>query len=291
MHAVKFLQRCQKDYGQIFTIRLLNQYLTIVADPHSYEAMTKEKNFDFDPIQKQVNWNVFSFVLKEPRKMIKDTGRTVRGQYMTKAMRSFAGNLEMTCQQMCGDNNNGCGDPTWQTTGLRNFCSNTMFDAIFHTVFGRSLTGPFSPQNVYKNFETYHKFFNYLWLGVPKSILPNATSALQNLLCQPSATELINREDCSDYIKQAVEYMVSQGQTQGEIMGHNLVYLHVNYNTFRLAFWAISNLLEDKQAFQALKDELENAKEERLNACTNTAEFTSREVEDLPILGRFITLN
>ena len=46
-------------------------------DPHSVEALSKERNFDFDPIQKQVNWNVFSFSLVEPKKMIKDSGRTV----------------------------------------------------------------------------------------------------------------------------------------------------------------------------------------------------------------------
>jgi len=52
--AVAFLHRAHRQYGDVFTIRLVNQYLTIVMDPHSYEAVSREKNFDFDPIQKQV---------------------------------------------------------------------------------------------------------------------------------------------------------------------------------------------------------------------------------------------
>jgi len=53
--AVAFLQSAHRQYGDVFTIRLVNQYLTIIMDPHSYEAVSREKNFDFDPIQKQVS--------------------------------------------------------------------------------------------------------------------------------------------------------------------------------------------------------------------------------------------
>jgi len=52
--AVAFLHRAQRHLGDIFTIRLVNQYLTIVMDPHCYDSLSLEKNFDFDPIQKQV---------------------------------------------------------------------------------------------------------------------------------------------------------------------------------------------------------------------------------------------
>jgi len=55
-NAVKFLHAAHRQYGDVFTIRLVNQYLTIVMDPHSYEAVSREKNFDFDPIQKQVTF-------------------------------------------------------------------------------------------------------------------------------------------------------------------------------------------------------------------------------------------
>jgi len=53
-HAVKFLRDAQITYGDVFNIRLINQYLTVIMDPHSFEAFCKNKSLDFDPIQKQV---------------------------------------------------------------------------------------------------------------------------------------------------------------------------------------------------------------------------------------------
>jgi len=53
--AVSFLHNTQRCYGNVFTLRLINQHLTIVMDPHSYTSLSNERNFDFDPIQKQVS--------------------------------------------------------------------------------------------------------------------------------------------------------------------------------------------------------------------------------------------
>ncbi|CAG2200157.1 CYP8A [Mytilus edulis] len=74
-NAVKFLHSTQKKIGDIFTIRLFNQHMTVILDPHSYEKFVKERNFDFDKIQKQVNHNVFSFELVNARKMLKEAGK------------------------------------------------------------------------------------------------------------------------------------------------------------------------------------------------------------------------
>lgn len=283
-HAVNFLQQCHKKYGDVFTLRLINQHLTVIMDPHSYEVMSKERNFDFDPIQKQVNWNVFSFVLKEPRKMIKDTGRTVRGPYLHKGMDSFVRNLDLASDMAI---NNEAGPDGWHTLGLRSFASQTVFDAIFNTIFGRSDGCCFNPARTYKNFETFHKYFNYFWLGVPKTWFPPAMAALIELLEQPTSDELLAREDASDYIKTATAYMKMQGQTEGDIKGHNLVYLHVSYNTFRLAFWVLSNIIENPKAAGALQAEINEAVCDRLDGSSNTATFTIKDIEDMKVLSKY----
>ena len=115
----------------------------------------------------------------------------------------------------------------------------------------------FSAHKVYENFEVFHEYFNYLWLGVPKKFFPTAMKALGGLLAQPSADELRHSSDTCDYLKQAIDHMRLHGQSDAEIKGHNLVYLHVNYNTFRLAFWAINHVLEDPKAQEALLRELQ----------------------------------
>ncbi|KAK2147528.1 hypothetical protein LSH36_548g01004 [Paralvinella palmiformis] len=279
-HAVNFLHKCQKTYGDCFTIRLINQYLTIIMDPHSFEAMSKEKNFDFDPIQKQVNWNVFGFVLKDPRKMIKETGKTVRGPNNNNN-NNHNNNGSISCQSEARR--------PYGSDGLRAFTSKTLFNAIFNTVFGNSDDHPFNSNMAYKNFDIFHKFFNYFWLGVPKFLFPQAIDALKELLVMPESEELLARNDVADYIKMATNYMKEQGQTEADIKGHHLVYLHVNYNTFRIAFWVLSNLLEHPESYAALKDEVTAAIDEKLDPSTNTASFTGKEIESLQILDSVIT--
>ena len=283
-HAVEFLHKERKQHGEVFTIRLINQYLTVIMDPHSYEAMAKERNFDFDPIQKQVNWNVFSFILKSPKKMIKDTAKTVRGQNLSMAMTGFTQHLDTACQRVHPSNHK----QAWASEGLRMFCAKTMFDAIFNSVFGRADGHDFNSGMVYKNFDIFHKYFNYFWLGLPKSMFPPAMTALGELLLMPGAEDLLKREDLSDYIRTAIHFMKEQGQTEADIKGHNLVYLHVNYNTFRLAFWVLSNLLEDEKAMAAVKEELNQAIYDRLDDETNTARFTIKDVEEMKTLGKFV---
>ena len=125
---------------------------------------------------------------------------------------------------------------------------------------------------------------------MPKMFFPPAMRALEDLIKQPTANELLSREDCSDYIKTAVKYMQENEQTEADIMGHNLVYLHVNYNTYRLAFWVMDNLLENPKACAALQDEIDVTFEKLSGEEAKTgAEITisAKDLESMPVLGEF----
>jgi len=145
----------------------------------------------------------------------------------------------------------------------------------------------FSAHKVYENFKVFHEYFNYLWLGVPKRFFPAVVKALGGLLAQPSADQLLAADETSDYIKNAISYMRLHGQSDSDIKGHNLVYLHVNHNTFRIAFWIINHVLEDPKAHEALVAELREAVDAKVDS-DNLATFTARDVEDLKILGELI---
>ncbi|XP_023930362.1 25-hydroxycholesterol 7-alpha-hydroxylase-like [Lingula anatina] len=257
-NAVQFLLKCGKDLGDVFTIRLLNQCLTIVMDPHSYEAFSKEKNFDFNPIQEQVNWNVFSFVLKKPKAMVKIAGKTVRGPAMDKAMDNVT-----TEAGLSKNNNTSDMSKEWSEDGLRSLCRKTIFNAIFYTLFGREDNADFNPTIFCNEFEVYHKYFNYMWLGMPRSWFPAATKALGRLVLQPSSDELLCRDDASEYLKTMVAFMKSNDQNEMDIKAHNLVYLHVNYNTFKVAFWALYHILQQREGFQALRQEIDEILERK----------------------------
>lgn len=290
-NAVDFLHQCRKNHGEIFTIRFFHQRLTIIMDPHSLEAMSKERKFDFDPIQRQVNSNVFNFVLINARKMIKEAGKTVRGSYLGTSMRRYAHHLEDAFRSVLKTDSNE-NVPSNQTDGLRKFVSKTNFAAMFYTIFGRSDNSDFEPVTVYQCFDVFHQYFNYLWLGMPIMLFPKAVKALEVLCKQPKSDEILAREDLSDYIRYSTEFMKSHGQTEQDIMGHNLVYLHVNYNTFRLSFWCIYYLLDDEKAYQTLYNEITAAINEKC-ALRNENEtgpivFNYPEIEKLPVLDSVV---
>ena len=301
-HAVRFFHETQKSLGDIFTIRFVNQYMTIVLDPHAYETFAKEKNFDFSSIQKQVNRNVFNFELKESRKMITEAGKKVNGKYLSMGLENFAQNLTVAFQDVGGpqsspsagadQNGNTTTDSTqWSKVDLRPFTANTIFNALFYTIFGRpngkEEVEKFSPASFYKNFEIFHKIFNYLWMGVPAGLFPKACEALKVLSQQPNPQGMLNRQGVSDYIKFATRFMLQNEQSSEDIIGHNLVFLHVNYNTFRINYWCIYHLLEQKHARQALLRELEEAIEGRRVEGKDEVGFTMEDFDRLPLLGEW----
>lgn len=289
-HAVQYLQKTQKQLGDIFTIRLLNQHLTVVMDPHTYEKFVKESAFDFDPIQKQVNHNVFSFTLIDSKKMLKEASKTVRGAYLHKGLQQFSSILNDTFVSV---SNTDCAPTTaWRTDGLRQFNSKTLFVSMFYTIFGRGNdSNSIDPLVVYKNFDLYHKYFNYLWLGLPVKMFPKALQALKVLIQQPGSAELLSREDLSDYIRFSTKFMLERGQTEEDIIGHNLVYLHVNYNTFRLMFWSMLYLMQHKEALDALRAEIQEVVNTKISndEVTDDGEviINLHDIDSMAILGMY----
>jgi hypothetical protein len=288
-NAVKFLHDTQKKLGDIFTIRLVHQHLTILMDPHSYERMAKEKNFDFDAIQRQVNHNVFSFALIDARKMIKEAGKTVRGPYLNKGMHQYAKYLNEAYVEVNEKTDMDSVKSDWHTDGLRSFNAKTLFSALFFTIFGKmDKETPFEPNTVFKHFDTFHKYFNYLWLGMPVNMFPEALKSLKFLCDQPGSQDFLKRKDLSEYIRFSTNFMLERGQTEQDIIGHNLVYLHVNYNTFRMAFWAVYQLMEHPEALEALRNEVQELIEQREYNVNedDEVELSLEDVDRLPVLGK-----
>ncbi|XP_059146741.1 prostacyclin synthase-like [Physella acuta] len=338
-HAVKFLHQAHKKCGDVFTIRFLNQYWTMVLDIHSYEKFAKEKNFDFDAIQEQVNQNVFGYQLVDARKMISEAGQKVNGKHLFTSLENFAKNLTEAFKETASEmdhagkvipsNNNNknlkqdaydnlqneinhakdssyfinsqnslthpqYNPDAWCEDNLRNLASKTFFSPVFYTIFGRGEPGKegnFHPQVFHKNFDQFHKYFNFLWFGMPVQMFQQAVEAVGILAQQPSSSDMMNRDGCSDYIKFATEFMLKHSQSERDIICHNLVFLHVNYNTFRAVYWCMYKLMEDATVMAAVRKEVEEvveAKRTGANSSEYEAEFTTEDINKLPVVDSYL---
>ena len=230
--------------------------------------------------------------------MIKEAGKTVKGKNLQHGVKEFARHLKDAFATTHSLDINGntpkeALDFDWKEDGLRNMASKTMFQAIFRTVFGEEKPDDtFKADTVYRNFDIFHKYFNFLWLGLPVKLFPEACRALEVLVQQPPVDEVIARKDVSPFVKFSVEHMKAHGQAEAEIIGYFLVYLHVNYNTFRAVYWFIYHLMTHPEALKALTDEVNDAIQSKSEfyGPNEEIEFNMEEIDRLPVLSKYLVV-
>jgi hypothetical protein len=114
----------------------------------------------------QVNRNVFDYALVDAKKMLRETSKTVRGNYLIEGITKYIDQLNMSCDRVERLGANGqplladeiTGERPWASEGLRQFSARTSFDAIFSTVFGRNDDHVFNSKLAFTNFEIFHKY-------------------------------------------------------------------------------------------------------------------------------------
>lgn len=248
---------------------------------------SKEKSFDFEPIQEQVNGNIFGFQVPEPKKMIKVVGKTTRGSAIIKDIHSFSGYLDKAYTSL--EDHTPSND--WVTDSLDHLANKTLFKTIFNSIFGDDKETPnFNYKLYHDNIRVFHKYFSFLWLGLPHCLFPEATEAVGKLFDQPTPTEFIESEGTSDYLREAIKYLQSYNLTEKEIKCHNLVFLHININTFKIATWCLYQLMNHKAAMAGVREELDDFiqshKDEDYNGEDTFVSISPKELDDLQTLGK-----
>lgn len=307
-HIVNFLNENRTKYGDVFTIRILNEHWTFILDPHAYETFSREKNFDFTHIAKKVNKNLFSFGFPNDMKMVGHANQKMNGKYLAIQMESFSkrlaknfqidGSSEAVISSKTIFNEDGTendkkelpanlsdfrieqllsnidGIPDNEEKSLLNYLNITFFDAIFNTLFGdgnstHSNDEFFNAKEFQGHFELYNKIFPFLNLGIPRQFFRTAVGAYKKLCRQPTAAEIIEREGVSDYMKFAMEFMMQHRVSDEMIQGHNLLLLHISYNLLRGVFWMAYKLIDDPKSLIALRRELNDAIEAKRSGDVN----------------------
>ncbi|XP_067932244.1 cytochrome P450 7A1-like [Watersipora subatra] len=284
--SVNFILDCQKKHGSVFSIRMLHYFMTVIADPHSFEAFSKERSFDFEPIQEQVNGNIFGFQIPESRKMIKFIGKTTRGSAVPRNLQSFSKLLNQSFADFDSQIS-----PDWQTDSLDHLTNVTLFKTIFNSIFGEDKESPnFNYHLFHSNFKIFHKYFSYLWLGLPHWMFPEATKAVGKLFSQPSTSEFMQSDCTSEYLKAAVEYLREYNLSEKDIQCHNLVFLHINMNTLKIATWCLYQMMNHKSAMMAVREELDNLIRNNRDSTEvgKAVTISPKEIEDMQTLDSLV---
>lgn len=251
-------------------------------DIHSLDAFSKHRHFDFEPIQEMVNRNVFSFALPDARNMMREVTKHTKKSQLVEVVDRYSVYVDECIESLAEAAGSG-----WTHQPLRQMLLGSQFRALFNTIFGRSDSFAFNSDLVSSGLDRFHKAFNFLWLGFPCWLFPDPHKALKAMVeAHPDPEELAARPDASAYIRAAVAKLQEFGGDRNVVIGHNLVYTHVNYNSVKVTYWALAHLASHPEAQAELLQEAQQLIEAGSAEGDSMAEVLLDDIIRLPILGK-----
>lgn len=152
--AAKFLNRMKMKHGDIFTVRAAGRYVTVLLDPHSYDAVINDPvSLDFTRYAQVLMDRIFNLQLPhhqagKAKSMMKQHFRGANLAWLNNtAHRHLRALLKAETPQNQTD---------WKQEGLFNFSYSLLFKVGYLTLFGgEQNNNGTDPSNVY---EEYRKF-------------------------------------------------------------------------------------------------------------------------------------
>ena len=275
--AVGTLQKACQKYGPVFTLRLFNHWVTFIADANYIPgaASSRASQLRRRCGTQRERQRSTSSGLTNADMIIENALKTAAGDLLVKNMKAFTQFLDdaIAAQSITGEG---------KQVHLNEFLDNTLFVAMFESVFGRwpQATG-FTPLRFKRNLNLLRPYHKYLWLGLPRWLFPKAYRAIRQLQQQPSAGEMLANADkyqVSDYVRMSIEALLNDGQSESDIISHNIADLHMNETTTLLAFWTIYQLATHPNALADVQKEVDAFVDSCLIPDTNIARIPMREL-------------
>eukprot|EP01088_Endostelium_zonatum_P022300 TRINITY_DN944_c1_g1_i1.p1 TRINITY_DN944_c1_g1~~TRINITY_DN944_c1_g1_i1.p1 ORF type:complete len:514 (+),score=155.02 TRINITY_DN944_c1_g1_i1:57-1544(+) len=254
--GVGFLRRCQKEYGDVFTLIILGQRTTFLMHQDNYKMMFRSsKSLSFDPIEHKINVDVFGV----PEKEAKIDTTVLRKQYHEHLMKPdnlcelnarMRENLEKYIDnwiQIKQAKNES-------TFLLREFIQDAMFVSGTSTVFSPHLADP----KIRSHFENFDSKFPALAAGLPISLsgVAQSQSSLISSIRTATADPLIS--DSSDLIRQRQDYFSSTMSPQGAASAQFGLFWALQANAIPATFWALYFTLHNSTARNAVTTEIQS---------------------------------
>ncbi|XP_037106924.1 prostacyclin synthase-like [Syngnathus acus] len=295
--AAKFLNRMKQKHGDIFTVRVVGRYVTVLLDPHSYDCVINDSDsLDFEGYADVLMERIFKLRLphRQPAQTKALMKQHFRGMNLATLNETMCRHLEALLKAEIPPNRK-----YWKQKELFDFSYGLLFKAGYLTLFGGEQNNSSAdPTSVY---DEYRKFDNLLTKLARRTLkrdesrtAQNARHRLWELLTPASQTEdsgshawiyayrrLLQREGVDEEMqKRAV--LMQLWATQG--------------NVGPAAFWLLGFLLTNPEALSAVRSEfkqiaqMETSGTSLLHSRGNTPVFDSALEETLRLTAApFIT--
>ncbi|XP_066271399.1 cytochrome P450 7A1-like [Branchiostoma lanceolatum] len=299
--SLKFIRSRQKQYGDVFTVKLAGKYTTFVLDPHSYsDVMRQHKILDFKTVGMDIVERGFGTTHFER------TGRAhvlhtadayfpvhLQGNALDPLTNSMMGHLQTAMLADVGP------ETGWKKDGLWSFVRRIISEASFLTIFGRHKTQTVEQERarlmvVMETFWDYDRKFPQVVAGIPFWLLGKAKEQRDFLLAFMHKDNLTQR-DVLQLIEQRDEVFCGGGLSGKELAGAHFSTVWASLsNTLPTAFWTLFHLLQDPAAMAAVRKEVEMALKETGQTVSGfrdvgeKIDFTRQQLADMTCLGSVV---
>lgn len=287
--AMGTMRAAAQKYGPVFTLRLLNIWVTIIADVQSVKDFRDNPDLSLSEIVKKTSRNLYQFSFKNHDKMMNSSAKALSSvAFLRQNMEVFTKYLNDALEAKCIQNKG-------KMIRLKELLDETLFVAVFESIYGRwpQETG-FTPNRFKQNMDIIQVYLQYLWFGLPHRLFPKANRAIKELQKQPTPAEILAKTQVSDFIKAGIMCLRNDGQPESDIAGYIIGNVHVMKHIILLAFWTIYLIITHPLALRELQKEIDAFIDGCSKPGRNTARISMKELMNaenggkLQLLGKFI---
>ncbi|KAJ8259785.1 hypothetical protein GJAV_G00173440 [Gymnothorax javanicus] len=256
--ASKFLTRMKQKHGDIFTVRVAGLYVTVLLDPHSYDAVLQDTvTLDFTRYAQVLMKRIFSLSLpnhnpSEEKALMR---RHFQGDSLTCLNNVMEGNLQALLQSETPQDQGN-----WKQDGLFNFCYGLLFRAGYLTLFGAQQTNHNRESSaIYKEFRKFDGLLTKMARNMLNSEEKKITGSVRQQLWSLLSRVQSGGRTEDTWLQGYLQHLQEEGADEETQRRAILLQLWATQgNVGPAAFWLLLFLLTNPDAMNAVKKEFDS---------------------------------
>uniref|UniRef100_A0A665VRY1 Prostacyclin synthase n=1 Tax=Echeneis naucrates TaxID=173247 RepID=A0A665VRY1_ECHNA len=254
--ASKFLNRMKLKHGNIFTVRAAGRYVTVLLDPHSYDAVINDTDcLDFTRYAQVLMDRIFN--LRLPDHHMDKAKDMMKKQFMGMNVASLNNTVSRHLQALVKAEIPQ-NQKDWKEHGLFDFSYSLLFKAGYLTLFGGEQNNNSSdPSFVYEEYKKFDGLLTKMARGTLNREEKRTTQRVQKRLLELLAPAgLAEDSGSSPWLHSYRRLLQEEGadeDTQGKAILMQVWATQGNVGP--AAFWLLGYLLTNPAALSAVKKE------------------------------------
>nr|XP_046263244.1 cytochrome P450 7B1 [Scatophagus argus] len=240
--------------------------MTFIMDPFMYPSIIKHgRQLDFHKFSEKVAPVVFGYPPVRSgnypglHEEILRSFKLLQGDNLTALTESMMGNLMLVFRQDHMNVSSG-EESSWKSASMYDFCNSVMFEATFHTIYGRPASSSrHSEMGMLKeNFDSFDTMFPLLVAKVPIRLLRRANASRKKLINYFLPHQMSCWSSTSQFVKRRRELFDQYGTLRAiDKAAHHFAILWASVaNTVPACFWAMYYLVSHPVALEVIRQEI-----------------------------------